>query len=650
MRSFAGLFFMSMITLLWLAAPNSSTSASPTQGAIAASFSPSETMAPTPAPTAGPDGYRLKAWTEQDAITAISEGEKLLADADHPDGFYEQAAARLYLTTILQEAFLRFPATQSQDRLLWEFIREEVNREYGYGPGVAAERLLRALEKALNSGQVHLPDLESWLDERGFAVASRTSAYGFFGDGQAGLVLQIENPRLASRSDLVVIVEGSRPGEYRLTSIKPFWRSFDLYEELVELSVKDHNGNGRPEIAAVTSQFGHASCRIRLDLYEWQGERADGHFENIAEDPAGFWEGIWGDYYYRDCVGIWEFGTPDSKGAQPLFQTLSRHNSAGEPCWDYDFRERYEWDGQKYTWVSGDVVPPYPGQPAKCFADWAVAAADDALYDQAIPIAVSTLANWPAELDKVWGPSAKDLFRFKLGTWYAFAGKYDSAVATLLDVRDHPADWEHSMVSRMADVFLSRYRVLNHADDACDAVVKFVDADFREITVDQREFVATEITIPRWGLAEPYWQWLSNPGFYDLCRRGWRKGLPSPVEVQVPTPQPTPTPGVTPTPSPWELEARVTDRMEAIEGALFKDGDARQAALLARRLVAERIPAEQYKGSKEVEPHLLYLLALSSELAGDEPGAVTVYRQLLQEHPKSHYAAMARRKLEPVAP
>ncbi len=622
-----------------------SPTANPTQAADSNSLSPSQAVTLT-RPSAGPEGYRLKAWTEEDAKAAITEAKDMLAKPDYTDGFYDEDAARLYLTAIMRETFVRLPATKNEDWIIWDFIREEVNREFGYERGALADGMLRLLENTLNSGQVDLADLGNWLDARGFSMISRHPAHNFYGDGQKGVLLQIEIPRFLFRSDLLAIVEGSRQGEYRVTSVRHNWRSIlPLEGDEEEIAVKDHTGNGIPEISSVSGRFGHATCFLDLELYEWRGDRSGGHFENIAKDVLG----TWGDYYDRNCIGVWEFGAPDSKRAQRLFVILQTHNPIGEPCWGYEFRVRYEWNGEQYKWASGDAVPPYPRQPSKCLAGWAFGAADHSLYDQAIPLVVSTLADWQPELDKVWGTSAKDYFRFKLGTWYAFNEQYDLAVATLLDVRDNPANRDYDMVSRMADVFLARYRVLNHADEACDAVVRFVNAEIDRIPRADPTFLGTETVIPRLGFYEPNWKYHGIPFISEICMRGRRVDVPEPPRTPTYVPHEAPLLEPSTEPSEWELEVQFRDRIELIEETLFTKGDAQEAAQLAGRLLADPIRAKTYKGSKEIKPHILYLLAVSSELSSDEAGAVASYWQIWQEFPSGHYAAAARHKLEQIA-
>lgn len=630
------------------APPTSSPAASPTRSlpspAALPSPSPSAMIAtPTPQPTPGPDVYRLKAWTEQDAFDAILDGEK-----DEVTTQWELPTDRLdYLLTLEREPLLRFPESERRDQVEWKMTREAMILGHAtYSRGELVDDFVPLLEKALDAGRVTPDTLEAWLSSKGFDVVSRLSAPSLFGDGQLAQVVQIKVDHFLFPSVILLTISELQSGNYRLTEVRPSWWRYDFQRQAPEeITIVNHNGNDRPEIQALANSEGRVSCGSKLNLYEWKGDNSTGHFENIAEQVRG----ISGDYWNSECRDPWEFGMRDARGAQPLTATLRHKNWAGDECSEFEYKIRYEWDGAAYHYVSGAAALPDRSHPRKCLVGWAHAAAKFGLYDQAIPLVASALADWPKELDSIWGPSAQDLFRFRLGTWYIFQGNDKKGVSTFQDVIDNPINRAFDMIPRMAEKFLSNHRASKGPDQTCFAVSNWLLNEFEQ-TPDNFDFESSGRTIPAWGFGEP--DWLSRvPTLWEVCDRGWRPDISWDLQVPMPTPEPPPlTPEPTETPSPEQTQEAAID---LIEKTLFTKGDARQAAQQIERLLAAGV-IEPYTHYDEryvrAEPYLRYLLGLSYELAGDERRAVDNYWHVWHDYPNSLYSKIAQQKLERIAP
>jgi hypothetical protein len=582
----------------------------------------------------------LKPWTEQDALAAILDGEKLDPYAPNRLPYEEQD----YLFTLEKEALLRFPAGKLRDEFDWKYSREEAIVGGRYPEGAPVDGFVRLLGKALDSGQVTPDILEAWLPGKGFDVVSRHSAPNLFGEGQPVQVLQIETQDWLLPADILLAV-GKSPlsGDYRLSSVRPYWLvRYSQRQALEDVTIVSHNGNDRPEIQALANSEFPAICESELSLYEWQGDSSTGHFENVAEQVKA----ISGDYWNSECRDPWEFGARDARGAQPVTATLRHKNWAGDDCSEFEYKIRYEWDGAAYHYVSGAAAPPGRSHPRKCLVGWAHAAAKFGLYDQAIPLVVSALADWPKELDSVWGPSSQDLFRFKLGTWYIFQGSHERGASTIQDVLSNPENPTFRMVPRMAEAFLKSYRALTGPDKACGDVEDLLRTEFEQ-TPDNFDYASSGRTIPAWGFGEP--DWLSRvPRLWEVCGRGWRPDLPPDLAYPMPTPPPVPpTPEPTLTPSPeWTQQ----EAIRLIEKTLFVDGDSRRASQLIERLLATRVIEPDYATTEIITPYLQYLLGLAYELSGDERKAVDNYWHVWQHYPQSLYAKIAQQKIERVAP
>ncbi len=615
------------------ALPTPSPAARPTRSLPASTALPSPSPSampatPTSQPTPGPDAYRLKAWTEQDALDAILEGEHAPEKLIHE--------TQDYMYTLEREALVRFPKGKLKDEFDWKVAREEAIILGGFPEGAPVDGFLHQLGKALDSGQVTPDMLEAWLPNKGFDVTSYYFVLNLLGDGQRAQVIQIETQDWLLPADIVLaIAKSPQSGTYRLFSVRPYWLVRDSTRQALEqVTVVSVNGNKRPEIRTLTDSEFPAICRSELSLYEWEGGDSNGHFENIAGQVMS----IEGDYWNNRCKDPWEFSARDKRGAQPLTATLRHKNWAGDECSEFQLKLRYEWNGVAYRWVSGVASLPNKSQPRQCLVGWAHAAAKHGLYDQAVPLIVSALADWPKEIDDIWGPSAKDLFRFKLGTWHIFQGNDDKGISTLEDVQDNPANPAFNMVARIAEKFLSSYRASKNADRTCFAISNWL----------LEEFELSGHSIAAWGFREPDSAFI-GPGLSRVCDRGWRPDIPWDQQFQMPTPAPppqTPEPTVTPSPRWVQKEA-----VQLIEKTLFIDGDSHHALQLIERLLAtEVIDADNLSGIETVKPYLRYLLGLTHELSGDERKAVDNYWHVWHDYPDSLYSKIAEQKLERIAP
>ncbi len=634
------------------ARPASSPAARPTWTRTSPSALPSPaatTQIPTPQPTPGPGAYRLKAWSEQHAFDAIIQGEQLnpATDAQLPWDIQE------YLFTLEREALLRFPNGKNKNELEWKYAREAaILQGSEFRQGAPGESFVPLLGQALDSGQVAPDLLEAWLPTKGFNVVSRHSAPNLLGDGQPVQVLQIETQdRLRPGEILLTISKSPQLGSYRLFSVRPSWLYRDSQRQTPEeVAIVSHTASERPEIQTVAESAWPAICESQLSLYRWRADASSGRFENVAEQVKP----IEGDYRNSECRDPWEFGAPDARGAQPLTATLRHKNWAGDDCTEYEYKMRYEWDGTVYRWVRGGASLPDKSQPPQCFVGWAHAAAKHGLYDQAIPLVVSAIAQWPKELDSVWGPSAKDLFRFELGTWYAFQGDSDRAISTLEDVKGYRANPAFSMTPRMAETYLSTFRVSQDPDRSCVAVYNMLRQEFEQ-TPDDSRLASSGRTIAAWGFGEPDWD-SRVPRLDEVCNHGWRPetvwGLQSPTatpEAPRLTPEPQPlTPEPTATPSPEMVQQQA---IQAIEKTVFVDGDSRQGSQLIEQLLAAGVIEDSNPyGIETVKPYLRYLLGLAYELSGDERNAVDNYWRLQKDYPDSLYSRVAQQKMERIGP
>jgi hypothetical protein len=407
-------------------------------------------------PVAGPEGYRLKKWTEQDAMAAIAEGKDQIPFDDTME----------YLITIEQEALRRFPEAVSDGDLLWELAYREADPSWFQQYPI--HHFLLALEAKLNLGEITPTTIDGWLQQHGFWISAMYPATNLFGDGQDATIYSITAPDVQTT---VIILTGSRAGEYRLLSVRDQW--YSLWHQYQAVSVTDHNGNGQPEIQLIDDWRGTGgfigACSSQLSLYEWRGSYSDGRFANLARGVAEIEAANEGE-----CDNVWEFSPPDTNGAQHIISVMRRRAGGySSPCADYELRTIYAWTGTVYEWDGETVNTPRASDPPWCavlWADWA-----GGLNDRAVILVNAWLQTWPTEIDKLLGPSAQDYFRLKLGTWYALRGEAERAQTILRMVRDYPTYPQSTIASQMAGAYLENYEAGLNPVGACGAVYRFIE-------------------------------------------------------------------------------------------------------------------------------------------------------------------------------
>ncbi len=399
-----------------------------------------------------------------------------------------------YCNTMFQETILRFPETSVQDRLDWSLARWEgehgysewINTPEGFAyPTNSVSYFVLLLESGLNSGAIKLDSLADDLDGVGFSLQERQATTNLFGDGQPAEVLLV---CVKQRACALLALTGSYPGEYHLFPLHKLWQwNYSSREPIV---IVDHNGNGRPEIWSSAAYLEKKNCSSEFALYEWNDTLAGAQFVNIAANvpPVSIWLGT-----LQECTNAWRFESANEGGSHPLVKMERYPNwiAIDNVCLPLEVWTRYEWNEAGYEQVSQEVIPYDSTQPAECAWGWAGVAAEHGLYDRAIPSLSAMLQDWPARADEIWGPAARDYFRFKLGTWYALLDQPEQARAALEMVRDDPSNPDFDTASQWAETYLAHYAISQDPYYACSAL-------HHSLT-----FPADKIAV--WGFADPLW-------------------------------------------------------------------------------------------------------------------------------------------------
>jgi hypothetical protein len=216
-------------------------------------------------------------------------------------------------------------------------------------------------------------------------------------------------------------------------------------------------------------------------------------------------------------------GIAGRHGPDYAIVTIGYHNRAHRTCPPYQVKGVYAWEEGRYH-LSGPLLPAFdPDQPIECAVGWVSVAALFGLYDDAIPLLSATLADWPTELNEVWGPSAEDYFRLKLGVWYAQRGEAELAQEALEHVRDRPANPEFVVASHFAEAFLDGYLPALDPEAGCAAIADEVRRELEKLPQSPVAWLDEELE-SAWGFTERYLSSFSstnNPFPNDFCGVFW---------------------------------------------------------------------------------------------------------------------------------
>jgi hypothetical protein len=467
---------------------------------------------PVSTPAAAPGNYRLREWTEADALDAIREGESYLKawDADKETWSFKYRGYDYddYLLTLAEEFIHRFPQSPEWNQIAWQLTHRQVVSSNYTGIGYTSNTVewFRALlEASFNSGEVQLPRLATWLKPRGFELRSRTAASNLFGDGQPAEVLEIaiEEHWLY----VVFILIGEQPGGQRLVALDGMWHSLIQSDETI--TVADRNGNAQTEIQIITEWWGVGFthiCRSNLKLLEWRA--GEERFVNLAEQVQ--------DVHMNTDLGEcapWKFDLPDANGIQTVIavEEFFTWNYSLDPCPNYIHQTVYSWNGDRYE-KSAEILDTSPiSVSARCALYWAYRVGG--ANDQALSLLSAAIEDWLPEVESEFGPDARDYFRLKLGIWYALRDQRELAIAALTGVRDQPYHPEFAMASEIARAFLDGYEIDLHA--ACVAANQVLAlAEESQVPLGS---IGPDVTKMRevWGFADNGWDF--SPWLVVMC-------------------------------------------------------------------------------------------------------------------------------------
>ena len=644
---------------------------------------PTETSTPTvtPTPTGPPmptqarpipgyQGYRLNQWSPEQAQRLIDILEyypnTLTKQARGEDnaGYY---AAFAYAALAEQEALLRFPDASQAKGWRWTLAYNSART----GLPQAAEQYAELIVGALNQGEITVPGLSDWFH----AQEARLSLS----------VIQLEPPSGYTGSYLIEIRgQGSafiwlleNQGQYSASVLA---NNFDFIHGTQSTSlISDLTGDGIEEVVIYSA---NQPGDFQLNPPQVFG-LAQAPAKMLAFRPSQATAGIGMDFRNHWVV------VQNPSGQSGLqFKT-----DVFPPC-PVTIERTYQWNGNFFE-LSQQRYSVKPGSDSLSLCHLVVDQAANAWGPQAaIQIMETLLPDWPPAQDEQgnpYPPDARDEWRYRLGIYQALTGSMQAAARYMTDVVTNPATPESRWIAP-AKAFLSVYHQPADLYRACAQAVSCNPADALQFLIKHLPAEASQDVL---GFLVQNGMSLRATGTFDFNADGqserwftvrhrpdeklefWilaqdQNGVQAirvdTIESNLPSltydnqKQSPPivwldhTTAFTFQRDPDTGEAYITriipqttypdhfkEGVEKARLALF-DGK-RPGAVKADLQALQVYPGLLCKATFSCDLYY-YLLGLSSELAGDERGAVDSYLRLWSDYSKSPYALMARLKLK----
>jgi len=460
----------------------------------------------TPQPDA--QAYRLKPWTEQDALQAYQEARDTANNLDQqewnqvlstpsltstPVETYSSSDQAFYEESLLYEAFLRYPQLRADTGLNNELLDLKLNGvpvDYAYVHNHSVQPLADLIETDLNQGQVQFSAdaLNTWLGLRQMSVRNQSALVkNLFGDGSTAQVVQISanGPVLA-----MFAIRHSQSGAYSVIPLYPEYRNFNWGQETFQ--VLDLNGDGRAEIAISDDQEGIGIshfCEKTVEVYEWNGSAFQDLMENNPVESADL-----------DGACVDPTFIPGQNGAMVIVTETQLPNDCDNQF--YTVRTLYYWDGQGFKGAAPQSLPAPDSRSDMCAISWAITAGPQ--NSQAAQILASAFYPWPKDAVKEWGPASRDYFSLKLATWYIRLGQLNQGLALLHSVASAPYTPAYPLPAQVANTFLNAY-AYGGMYRALQAVDDFYLQEFVSSGTCSWIYCDIDQTRSLWGFAENTW-------------------------------------------------------------------------------------------------------------------------------------------------
>ncbi|MEP7359605.1 MAG: hypothetical protein ABI847_20300, partial [Anaerolineales bacterium] len=388
-------------------------------------------VTPIATPDVDTQGYRLKEWSESDAVALVTLLETYAHDNDleaPAHGRWNFPKAYQTVRLALQEAGFRYPALAGLDEFKWHTAMVDAILL----DNQSDEWIIASLESGLNTGLFTPTDLNSELLAYGFRVAEELPAPNLFGDGRLAQVLRIQTQDAYVDDGFILAFAQDDAGQFQVTPIYVDWNIEIGLDDIVE--VQDRTGNGIPEVLLDISGSSGSLCFGKIYSFEWQS----GQFVDLTR----------GQIAYR-CDSAWKISEDAS------------HTAIIEaPNWPSSLNQ-YQWNGSIYALAHRQLylVDPFcDGYGQTLLRGWSD-------FQQGITETRAVIADAATVLT----PSCRDYLRFQIGLTYAEQGEPALARTEFESLLLAPTNPLTPTISQATKAFLALYQADGDLYSACRA-------------------------------------------------------------------------------------------------------------------------------------------------------------------------------------
>jgi hypothetical protein len=358
------------------------------------------TATPLPTPSLPETRYRLRTWTDQDAILALQAIDKYVHD-DDVDGvcgirreFYtNQFAARI----LASEVLLRFPETQNWLDIRWRLaLASAVTDNHS-----SDDWILQQLSHDLGQRGFTIQTLTEELAPRRFVPFAEAIAPNLFGDNSEAHVFGVraEEP---TGDGLIFAVRNFPSTGQTAVPVASLWGFYSVWID--DVRTADHTGDGIPEILI---QKDFCNCLCVPDggyILQWESDE----FIDLADGQL---------------QGYWAFGPPDESGRETLTDTILTTT-------DESYGASYRWLNGHYVLEAAEdryMTPTRTPGPERRASLLAASALDDFLAGGSPEVAIDSFSRYLGELPP-YEPEKAARYYYLLGLANELSGNLDEAV------------------------------------------------------------------------------------------------------------------------------------------------------------------------------------------------------------------------------
>ena len=414
----------------------------------------------TPEPRA--EDYQLQPWSASDSYYMDLAQH---FSADHYIGFNEDRNA--YERVFYAEQLVRDSSVDWRETA-WKIVP---NHPRGVPlPGMRPDEDLFAflMEDLLNNAEaepaklldgVHSKIQTNW-DCYGAQIAEAPGKRGnslivpnLFGDHQDAWVFYAGNCM-----GTAIYAMHKSGGQYRVEKLRE-WQALEIpfagyYLELN--TADDINNNGIPEVVVKVYYAASGTPPVQmenLELFEW--DVVKGLFSSDQTESFG----VVDCFDYLPCDDEWTVGKNSVQGIRPivvreLYATMTDEFGEAPTCDPLVIEHDYLWKNGEFAENESRLLN-FTDVRIECQLSWALQAMDHGTNSKlAADLIANALADWPLEMDDMWGAASHDYFALRLGLFYDLHGNEDAALKLIENVAQQPYNTSFDFAPRLASAYL----------------------------------------------------------------------------------------------------------------------------------------------------------------------------------------------------